>query len=396
MGKIRRFFALYWQTMAAAIVVLAVVVGLLGFQLGTIVPGMSAAEVAFVDSASSIEKIIENPLNIMMKLPLLALQHFGYATPLSVRAVGATFGVLTVLLFYAAMRQWHTQRTALLTSFLLIVSSWFLQISRLALPYILLAFGVILLITIARILHNKQASKRGVWCAALAAVSLVYTPSLVWFLILIGIWQFPAITRQLRSLGADSKVLLTIALLGLLAPFVYASYRDISVLQQAFAIPSSFIPYEWLQRLLVLPVFVTAQGPLDPTYNLGRLPLLDVFTTTLMVLGVYAYYFKLKLQRTQLFIVMTILASVIIALNGPVFLPLLMPIVFIVAGSGLTLLLQQWFTVFPRNPIARSVGVLTIALVIGITGVYHTRRYFVAWAGNPETRNEFIYLLERE
>lgn len=394
MKKVRQFISLYWQTLLGAFLILTIVTGLLGYKLGAVVPALSNTEVVFVSSSSSIDKIVADPLNLFMKLPMFALQYFDHATPTTLRAVGAFFGVVTVLLFYFVLRKWHTRRAALLTSFLFIVSSWFLQISRLALPYILLAFGVISLIAIAGFIIDKNTKRYMLLLSLVALTLLVYIPGMLWLISIVGIWQLPNIRRVAKNTAVLHKVFLFFLVALILLPLTRALYLAPDLVNELLVLPKEFIPLEWIRRILVLPIFLTAQGPQEPVYNLGRLPLLDVFTTVLVVLGIYSYYFKAKLQRTQLILVLTIVSVVIIALNGPTFIPLLLPLAFIVAGAGLTLLLQQWFTVFPRNPIARSLGVITIAAVIAITGMYHVRRYFIAWSGNPDTRNEFIYLLD--
>ncbi|MCA9333765.1 hypothetical protein KC963_01840, partial [Candidatus Saccharibacteria bacterium] len=143
----------------------------------------------------------------------------------------------------------------------------------------------------------------------------------------------------------------------------------------------------------VLPVFVLARGPLEPVLNLGRLPLLDIFSAAMAVLGVYWYSFKIKLLRTRLLSVFTFIAAILIMLNGVTMLPLLLPLSYIVITAGIMLLLQQWFTVFPRNPIARSLGIGIVCIAIGVTGAYHMRRYFVAWSGDPITKATFSYQL---
>jgi hypothetical protein len=53
------------------------------------------------------------------------------------------------------------------------------------------------------------------------------------------------------------------------------------------------------------------------------------------------------------------------------------------AIAGIVELLNRWIKSFPRNPIARSVGVCVIVIAIGFTSHYHLQRYFVAWSGNP-------------
>lgn len=395
MRKIRSFFALYWQAILSAVVVLAVVIGLLGFHLATLTPALSQSEVKFIASSLSINDIIANPVDGLMKLPIFALNYFDQLTIFTARAVAAVYGVLSIVLFYFVIRRWHTRRISLLAAFMFIVSSWFLQVSRIALPYILFTFGVILLIAVGTILHDKR-NKLGLILTALCTGLLLYIPGMIWLILALLIWQLPNFRKILKDTSTTQRIGAVFLIILLVSPLAYAIFNDTGVALEWLAVPDEFIPLEWIRRLLVLPIFLTAQGPLQPVYNLGRLPLLDVFTTVMVVIGIYSYYFKAKLQRTVLLVMVSIVSALLIAFNGPDFLPLLLPIVFILAGAGITLLLQQWFTVFPRNPLARALGVMTIAVVIAFTGIYHIRRYFVAWSGNPDTRNEFIYLLDSE
>lgn len=73
------------------------------------------------------------------------------------------------------------------------------------------------------------------------------------------------------------------------------------------------------------------------------------------------------------------------AINIAIFLPL----IYIVIGGGMSYLLIQWLTVFPKNPIARSVGVGLVSLLALLISVYHLDRYFIAWPLNPASQAAF-------
>jgi hypothetical protein len=51
--------------------------------------------------------------------------------------------------------------------------------------------------------------------------------------------------------------------------------------------------------------------------------------------------------------------------------------------------MAQWFTVFPRNPIARGSGIAVICLMLFFSVLYQTRVYFVAWPHTTATRQAF-------
>jgi hypothetical protein len=55
----------------------------------------------------------------------------------------------------------------------------------------------------------------------------------------------------------------------------------------------------------------------------------------------------------------------------------------LLAIGGIVEILQRWLESFPRNPVARSIGVCLLVAAIGFTSFYHLQRYFVAWGNNP-------------
>jgi hypothetical protein len=114
-----------------------------------------------------------------------------------------------------------------------------------------------------------------------------------------------------------------------------------------------------------------------------------VFVSALFVLGCYAYYFQRRLDRTKILFGAMGLISILVALGGPVPVFLLVPFVYIVATAGMALMLQQWFTVFPRNPFARTVALLLIVSCVAFSIFYNTQHYFVAWPKSPATKAVF-------
>jgi dolichyl-phosphate-mannose--protein O-mannosyl transferase len=138
-----------------------------------------------------------------------------------------------------------------------------------------------------------------------------------------------------------------------------------------------------------VPMYVFARGEVSPAFTIGRLPLLDVGTSIFFVLGSYWYLFQSKLDRTKLLTIGLIFGLILAGLNGSSYLAFLLPFVYLVAIGGLALMLQQWFTVFPRNPLARGIGVGVMSLLIAVIGFYHLQSYFVAWPNTPATKQHF-------
>ena len=109
------------------------------------------------------------------------------------------------------------------------------------------------------------------------------------------------------------------------------------------------------------------------------------------LLGIYAYYNKRKLDRTKLIAGVLVLGTVLIGLQGSVSMILLAPFVYLLITAGVAYLLDQWLTVYPRNPLARFIGVSLIILTVGLSCLFNLRHYFVAWPNAPATKQVYKY-----
>ena len=109
------------------------------------------------------------------------------------------------------------------------------------------------------------------------------------------------------------------------------------------------------------------RGPLLPNLWLGRLPILDIFGVITALTGIYFYAIHIKATRTHLLFVSFLIGAILIALGGSVPLSIVIPIIYIFIAAGLAYLLTQWLSVFPKNPIARSVGYILISLAVAMS-----------------------------
>src|SRR5690606_12968540 len=114
----------------------------------------------------------------------------------------------------------------------------------------------------------------------------------------------------------------------------------------------------------------------------------------LFPLGLY-YYFKFRsLARAKLLGACFVIAGILLAVEGPVTTALLLPLVYIVVAGGIALLLGQWLTIFPRNPFARSLGIILLTAAVTMSCVYSLRAYFIAWPNNQTVKAEFAHTSE--
>jgi hypothetical protein len=122
----------------------------------------------------------------------------------------------------------------------------------------------------------------------------------------------------------------------------------------------------------------------------GSLPVLDVAAGGLFLIGMYAYQKNAKLERTKIMLLTAFLGILLGALGQvTIGIFLIMPYVYSVIAAGISYVLDEWYGVFPRNPFARSFGLLLVTIVVLISVYYQATRFFVVWPQTPETRQTY-------
>jgi hypothetical protein len=107
----------------------------------------------------------------------------------------------------------------------------------------------------------------------------------------------------------------------------------------------------------------------------------------MLLLGLYAYRKKVRLERTIVYIVAFLCSVGLAAINNnQLYLYLCLPFLYLLIGEGISFMLTEWRSVFPRNPIARFVGTVLMSIAVLAACGYHLNRYFLAWMQAPETR----------
>jgi hypothetical protein len=304
--------------------------------------------------------------------------------------VSALFGGVAAITLYCLLRLWQTKRIALLGSILFVGSSWFLHQSRQAVPDALYLLALPLLLLSGTWLQDKKYDRLLPLSMVMVAFCL-YLPGL-WLFVLIGaivlrsslFEAWTQISRKLRALVAMLFVLP-------LVPLGYCLVSRPDQIMYWLGLPSRDLltTSNIVNNLYELPKQLFVRGPNEPVHWLVGTPVLDVFTTAMVVLGAYSYLKGDHPVRARVLAGFTIFGLAFVVAGGPVSISLLIPLVYLVAANGVALLLQQWFTVFPRNPFARFIGLAFVVVAIGVTVFYHTTRYYVAWPHAAATQKAY-------
>jgi hypothetical protein len=153
---------------------------------------------------------------------------------------------------------------------------------------------------------------------------------------------------------------------------------------------TSFSGYFTNLGALILGLFVYSGA--QPELILGNLPLLDIFSTAMFILGVF-YLVKLGKNRRTIILFSSLITLILLLPlrdDFKVYQSILLSLIYIVIISGIVELLNRWFGHFPRNPWARNFGVVLVVVAIGFASFYHLQRYYIAWPNAPETKQAYV------
>jgi hypothetical protein len=295
-----------------------------------------------------------------------------------------------MVLFYLVARQWHSVKVASLATWLFITSSWFLHTARLATPEILWLVSILALV----VLFSPRREGPTTWLsfpiliATLGAV--LYVPGMVWLVLLSIFLRRDNIADAWDA--SHNPLVRFLSVLGgllLLAPLGRALYLFPELIKPWLGVQHIESGVLITKQFLAVPKQLFVSGPFDPVHWLGRLPLLSIFEITMFIIGAYFYATHLRAARSRFIIILSLLAWLIIGIGGLVSLSLIVPVVYLVLTTGIAYMLHEWFKVFPNNPLARTLGIVVIAIAILLTSIFQTRSYFVAWRYSPDTARVF-------
>lgn len=316
----------------------------------------------------------------------------------ALRLVPALAGVAAVGFTYLAARAWFSRRVALTASFLLAISPWAVQFSRLALRESL----IMLFVPLSLWIFAKAAqTNRAIWFAASGVIigSTFYLHPVFYVLPLIGlallIYAWFTYRERLKALWQPILIVILSMVVALLPLAAYvASHTDTFFEREGSSVFTNgeSAQFSWTEfgkvSARTLGMFF-AQGDENYLHNLGGEPHLHALSIVLIVLGGILAIRRWRDARYGSLIVL----SVVFLLPAFFALPEeapnaaraigVLPLLYIVAGIGLSELFVRWRGVFPRNPLAYHLALSVIVITFGLATFYSYQRYFVAWANAP-------------
>jgi hypothetical protein len=362
------------------------------YKQQSLIPGANTYENTVVQRVNSYEYPWRNSVDAPYITSVWLATKAGVSTLRAARMISAVASVLSVLMFFQLLRNWLlSPGKALVGTVLFATSSWTLVIGRGAHSATVGSFLLLLIFTLGtRLLFTTKPFFD--WLLLVAATVLaLYSPAIVWLVFLTGVVSLLHYKQRQRSLplktwhkifiSATAAVLLTPLILSLIFnPSLGLTLLGISSV--AHSIPDLFLNVSDAVKAIF---FV---NPASSPLGLGKTPMLDIFSVFMFLLGCYYFERRLSLKRSKMLFGGLAIGLVVCTISGfdLMRLSLLLPLVYIFVAAGVHESISRWLAVFPRNPIARGLGVVALSVAIGFVALYHLNKMFIARPGNPEIR----------
>lgn len=303
---------------------------------------------------------------------------------LYLRLAAALVAALATITLFLVLKRITTIRVTLLTMLMFVTSSWVLHTARFANIEVLYLL-VIPALFLVGLWATSKADDNKLPLSVLLLSVILYVPG-AWLFLLAGAIIY---WKQIKRIWCKISLGLRLGGLGLL--LVLISPLVFSFSQRSEAL------FEWLgvrnfddlslqqigSNLLFIPDALFFSGIDEPTAWLKGTPILDFFAVAMFIIGIFAYRKSSSPTREYMVFSSLAICILLVAVGGPSRLGLIIPLVYFLIARGIAYMLQSWFTVFPRNPMARSIGISFIIAAVFISSSYQLQRYFIAWPNSP-------------
>jgi 4-amino-4-deoxy-L-arabinose transferase-like glycosyltransferase len=365
------------------------------YHLGSLPPGLSNGESV---TATTALNIIHKTISSSQLLDAgISQAVYGFIVAISVKLLGATsfalrlpsalLGLATVIMTFFWIKAWFGEKVALIAAFLVAITPWTVGLSRIAVP----SSGTAVIIPTLLFLITQSIRKKSVpWAIATGFLLAIISGSVTGLYILAGLilagmpFQFIR-SKQNRT---HKKAFLTIVGITLLIglPLAVVHFRQVKI--HIPTLNSSSIEAAVSRASLTLGMF-NVRGDNDFQYNISGTPELNLFVGLMFLVGILTCLIQIKKlpYRALLILMSVLLIPVVIQANAPNSLTalILAPIALSLAAIGVNYMLQVWYSTFPINSAARTLGTVPIVLLLAISAYQGYKQYFIAWAHSPET-----------
>jgi len=139
---------------------------------------------------------------------------------------------------------------------------------------------------------------------------------------------------------------------------------------------------------MVSAVFI--KTPSQQNLIVGEIPLLSIVQIACLVFGIFAMWRAVR-SKTIALSAAVVFAVVAAGINKDItLLALALPSIGIFTSAGLRYLYIEWRSVFPFNPVAKTMALTLMAVVVATHVLYGVRYSLVAWPNTETTKQAYV------
>ncbi|HET7529259.1 MAG TPA: glycosyltransferase family 39 protein [Candidatus Saccharimonadales bacterium] len=383
----RRFFELKLSLPLMIIVALGIVVTLwhIGSSPAYLSPDGASARAA----SSSLTQIYHHPVNLPHKLVLFGVSKL--STNLTVlRLASYIAGIIFAISFYKLSKGLFGKMVGFLSTMIFCLSPFFVIPGRRVSASILLFAPVAIMALYAWFIRTEK--KSAAWLALMIAAGLLaYTPGIILWMIGAAVIYRKKLAESIQLVPAWMVGAGTTVFLLLLIPAIVSIFHDWRSVETYLLVPAHWAaPLTILKNfgLMIMALFI--QTPHNDVLMLGRLPVLDVIQTALVVFGSFALWIAAP-KKVYAYVAAMLFAVAVAAVNNDTKLLFLgLAPMGLLMAAGLRYLYVEWRAVFPRNPIAKSLALLCMVVLVAVQLLYGLRYSLQAWPDTQATKNTYV------
>ncbi len=348
--------ASFWVVAAFALIAVSLFWGL-GNSLKS-----NFLEEATIVASTKLGYIWHWPLNLPHKLLQNLFMTVGLDNQASMRFASTVFGLFFLISTYLVIRNWFGRFIASLGTLFMAGTPFFLIISRSSTSAIMLLSPLIL---IAYVLSLHQSKKQIAFCLGLIlllAFSL-YSPGSLWAILILGFFVRKDLKQQFAKLPKVWLAGFCTVLILLLVPLVIAFFEP-GFLKTWLLLPQPLpIWSDILKNLAWGPVSYFLRTENGSIFLVGTAAIFTLSQTVFLILGFAAMVRQARREMYWL-VAFVLLALALYGLNGLVAVLLIgVPSIIILVSAGMRYLYTEWRSVFPYNPLPRTLAILLLSAV---------------------------------
>ncbi len=395
--KARRWLFNHWRGLASGLIIATLAVITLSLQLNSVIDGQNKYETATLTQISTFPDPTYRAVNAPYMIPAYLMGQAVDDPLLGARIVSVIYILLSTAFIFYIIKSWFNIRMATIGSLLFITSSWVLAISHQATPLSLLVLAPLL--SMSALVWYLRATKYktvAFFVLALALGIVAYVPYMLWIIAVSILIIFIFSRGKLHDLKTSQLISASILYFLVLFPLMLSLTKFPGQIKELLGIPFVFPSIaEYLQRSVdtITSLFIYSKEL--PELHIGTLPILDIFSAGMFLLGFYYFAKRIKNRRSVILFSSLAILFALVPLS-PFYqlnMSIMLSLIYIFVIAGVVELLNQWYSFFPRNPWARNTGVVLVVLAIGFSSFYNLSRYYIAWPNTPETKSSYTIVI---